>query len=132
MSCVVSARRLRRTRLRGGRRRRSPDFRRVHHQSDNELAPRPTSNFVESSYKVTYLVLMPIKVLIRFVDGSAMEHSVDDADLARLVAFERDGLTGMALIHAWLSDDWGAPPIDITIQGVTARGQHINRTLFYD
>lgn len=75
---------------------------------------------------------MPIKVLIRFVDGSAMERSVDDADLARLVAFERDGLTGKALIHAWLSDDWGAPPTDITIQGVTSRGQHVNRTLFYD
>lgn len=93
---------------------------------------RPTSNFRRELTQGYALILMPITALIRFVDGSAIDHFVDDADLARLVALEQEGLTGKALIHAWPSDDWGAPPTDLTIHGVTPSGQHVNGTLFYD
>jgi hypothetical protein len=75
---------------------------------------------------------MPIKALIRFIDGGAADHDVDDGDLARLAALEESGLSGKALIDAWITDDWGPPPTDITIRGVTSSGRRVDRTLYYD
>jgi hypothetical protein len=75
---------------------------------------------------------MAITALIRYIDGGASDYPVDDGDLDRLAALEASGLTGKALIDAWISDDWGAPPTDITIRGVTSRGRRVDRTLYYD
>jgi hypothetical protein len=75
---------------------------------------------------------MAIQALIRFIDGSATDYPVDDAELDELATLEGRGLTGKWLIDAWITDDWGAPPTDITIRGVTSSGRQVDRTLSYD
>ena len=75
---------------------------------------------------------MPIVALIRFIDGGASDYMVNDAEIDRLSQLEAEGLKGKDLIDTWISDDWGAPPTDITIRGTTTRGRTVNRTLYYD
>lgn len=75
---------------------------------------------------------MPLTALIRHIDGSASDYTINGHQLGRLDELEKSGLTGKALINAWITDDWGPPPIDISIKGVTSRWQQVNRTLYYD
>ena len=74
---------------------------------------------------------MAINALIRYVDGSASNHPVDDAELDRLAELEASGLSGRELIDAWITDDWGPPPTDIEVRGVTSKGRRVDRVLFY-
>jgi hypothetical protein len=76
--------------------------------------------------------VMAIKALIRHIDGSASNLTIDDADLDRLARLESSGLAGKELIDAWVTDDWGAPPTDVTIRGMTSQGRNVDRVLYYD
>lgn len=75
---------------------------------------------------------MAIRALIRHIDGGASDYFVDDAELARLDELLAAGLRGKELIDTWISDDWGAPPTDVTVNGLTSRGRMVDLTLFYD
>ena len=39
--------------------------------------------------------------------------------LDRLAELEASGLTAKALVNEWITDDWGPPPTDVRIEGVS-------------
>ena len=62
------------------------------------------------------------KAQIRFVDGSADECDVDLGKYQRLLA---SGLRGKRLINTLLTDDWGPPPLVVTLIGGDLGGEEI-------
>ena len=64
------------------------------------------------------------------VNGSVLDSIPVSAEaLARL---QRDGLAGRELIHALITDDWGAPPAFVKISGTTERGEVVSLVIHYD
>lgn len=51
-----------------------------------------------------------VTVKIWFENGDFSEHAEDEAFLRRYEELRAEGLAGKALVHALVSDDWGAPP----------------------
>lgn len=71
----------------------------------------------------------PMKVAIRFVDGSYSEHQMSLQVLADHDRLLQQGLQGTALINGLLGDDWAAPPREVTITGPGSDGVPIEITL---
>ena len=57
---------------------------------------------------------MTIKVLADLADGSQMRFTGDNY-LSKYESLAAQGYEGKALIHALLTDDWGAPPLRVRI-----------------
>jgi hypothetical protein len=73
-----------------------------------------------------------VKVEVRLVDGGAQDWTFGSEFLAKLAALDAQGLTGKDLIHALLSDDWGAPPVIVTIIWTGSDGRRHVRKIEYD
>jgi hypothetical protein len=56
-----------------------------------------------------------IKVLADLADGSQMRFTGDHY-VSKYKSLAAQGYEGKALIHALLTDDWGAPPLRVRIQ----------------
>ena len=73
-----------------------------------------------------------VKVYVRLVDGGDMEMRLPAEALQRLERLEAEGYTGKWLIHELLTDDWGPPPVVVTISGTHPDGRWIERKIPYD
>lgn len=74
---------------------------------------------------------MTLNVVAKLVDGGQQEFHAGPDFLSKLHALESKGVEGKALIHALLTDDWGAPPLLISVSGTAADGSAINITIPY-
>ena len=73
-----------------------------------------------------------LEVIMRNVDGSMLDFSLPPHELTALYRLQRQGLTGKALIHEWLTDDLKPPPIYIEVSGKDPDGNPVNLKLLYD
>lgn len=73
-----------------------------------------------------------VRVVARLVDGGGTDWVFGEEFLAKLTALEAQGLTGKALINMLISDDWGAPPLVVTISWEGPDGGRIVRAIEYD
>jgi hypothetical protein len=73
-----------------------------------------------------------VKVEAKLVDGGAQDWVFGPEFLAKLKRLEAQGLTGKNLIHELISDDWGAPPVIITISWNGPDGRRIERKIPYE
>ena len=73
-----------------------------------------------------------VKVEAKLVDGGAQDWVFGPEFLEKLKMLEAQGLAGKNLIHELLSDDWGAPPVIITISWAGADGRRVQRKIPYD
>jgi len=71
---------------------------------------------------------------VHLVDGSIMDIPENDAEqfLSRLDELKAHGITGKALIHKLITDDWGPPPVFIIIKGKRSNGESVNIIIPYD
>ena len=73
-----------------------------------------------------------LTITVRSVDGTMRKFPIGQHKLQELAQLQRQGLTGKTLIHEWLTDDWGAPPIYIDVQGIDADGKKADIRLLYN
>jgi len=73
-----------------------------------------------------------VRVVARLVDGGEMDWAFGPEFLTKLGALEARGLSGKGLIHELLTDDWGPPPVTVTISGTGPDGRRLKRTIAYD
>lgn len=73
-----------------------------------------------------------LTVGVHSVDGGLQEWSEPDALHRRLIELRLQGMKGKRLIHALLTDDWGPPPMSVTIHGTLADGTEVDERLPYD
>jgi len=74
---------------------------------------------------------MVVKVTISFVDGSLQELDKGAFFLKKLSELRAQGFSGKELVHALLSDDWGAPPLYVKIKGESESGEKVDITIPY-
>lgn len=72
-----------------------------------------------------------VTVEINTVDGGYQNYDEDDQFLNRLKSLQAQGYTGKELIHALISDDWGAPPLVVVIKW-SKNGQNFITNIPYD
>lgn len=72
-----------------------------------------------------------LKVQVNTVDGGVQDWTESDSILDKLARLRSDGLEGRDLVHALLTDDWGAPPQGVSITGTTDDGRVINEYIPY-
>lgn len=72
-----------------------------------------------------------IQVSISFIDGGLQEFEESDSFAEELFLLKSLGHEGKSLVHALLSDDWGAPPVYVKISGTTSKGQEVNEHIPY-
>lgn len=72
-----------------------------------------------------------IKVTVPLVDGSLMEWEQEDSLYDKYLEFFGCGYEGKALIHQFLTDDWGAPPTSVRLTGRLKDGQVIDVKIPY-
>lgn len=72
-----------------------------------------------------------IKIIIRFVDGGLQEYNENPLFYKRYEILLKNGLNGKKLIHELITDDWGAPPIAVYIDGEDENGNIINEVIPY-
>lgn len=72
-----------------------------------------------------------IMITVRTVDGGMQDWLEDLQFLSRLRTLQSEGLEGKELIHALVSDDWGAPPRSVRIHGQDASGQSFSVEIPY-
>ena len=73
-----------------------------------------------------------IRVTAQLVDGGEQGFIYGQEFLDRLAALEAEGRFGKDLVDRLITDDWGAPPNLVSIQGTDARGETIDRVLTYE
>lgn len=73
-----------------------------------------------------------MKVSAKLVDGGLLEYHIDAGVVERLRKLERAGYEGKQLINKLLTDDWGAPPVTVTISGADPGGKFVRVVLEYD
>lgn len=72
-----------------------------------------------------------VKVAVDLVDGSYDEWNEPLSILAKHDRLVHDGLRGKALVHALLHDDWGPPPVRITLSCPGVDGKLIEIAIPY-
>jgi hypothetical protein len=72
-----------------------------------------------------------VKVTISLVDGGLQEFDKGTSFLKKLSELKAQGFSGKELIHALLTDDWGAPPLYVKIKGKDEAGNNIDITIPY-
>lgn len=75
---------------------------------------------------------MAMTVEARLVDGGLLTYDTTPKLWRRLLELEAKGLAGKALIHELLPDDWGPPPVSVTISGRSDDGKKVSRYIPYD
>lgn len=73
-----------------------------------------------------------VKVEAKLVDGGAQDWVFGPEFLEKLKRLEAQGVTGKSLVHELLSDDWGAPPVIITISWTSSDGYRGERKIPYE
>jgi hypothetical protein len=73
-----------------------------------------------------------IKVSIRLADGGFHEFTKGPEILKELKSLQLEGYSGRQLIDNLISDDWGAPPIVVTISGTAENGNKVVHTIPYE
>lgn len=79
-----------------------------------------------------WIAMQSVRVEARLVDGGAMDWVFGPEFVSKLKALEKDGLVGRALVHEILTDDWGAPPIVVTVSWTEPTGERVERNINYD
>ena len=72
-----------------------------------------------------------VKVEVNLVDGSYTEWDEPLVILAKHDKLVHDGLSGKALIHALLTDDWGPPPVRVTLSCPGVDGKPVKIVIPY-
>lgn len=72
-----------------------------------------------------------VTVAVNLVDGSYTEWNEPLGILAKHDRLVHEGLSGKALIHALLSDDWGPPPVRVTLSCPGVDGKTIKIVIPY-
>lgn len=72
-----------------------------------------------------------VTVAIRFVDGGYTEYRQPLGILATHDRLVHDGLTGKALIDALLGNDWGPPPVTVTLNSAGSNGKPVEIVIAY-
>jgi len=72
-----------------------------------------------------------VKVAANLVDGSYTEWNEPLGILAKHDRLVHEGLSGKALIHALLHDDWGPPPTRVTLSYPGVDGKPIEIVIPY-
>lgn len=72
-----------------------------------------------------------IKVKVNLVDGSLNEFNQPLGIIAKYDRLVHQGLQGKALIHELLTDDWGLPPVRVTLSFVSVDGKPIEIVIPY-
>lgn len=73
-----------------------------------------------------------LKAKAYLVDGGLMNIPLHESDLERLRSLQEQGLKGKALLHAFLTDDWGPPPLEVRVEGEDSEGDKVNIVIPYD
>jgi hypothetical protein len=73
-----------------------------------------------------------LKVEVRRVDGSLQEFPGDSDLLYRLNMLLEQGLEGKRLADELFTDDWGPPPILLTISGIDSKGSPVHFSISYN
>lgn len=73
-----------------------------------------------------------MNVSVQTVDGGLHETRYAPEFLVRLLRLRSEGIEGKALIDELLGDDWGAPPVLVTITGTDPEGQRVNIRIPYE
>lgn len=73
-----------------------------------------------------------MKVSCRLADGSQLDWVAKPDVLQRLRQLQASGCAGKALVDRLLTDDWGPPPVTVTISGQDEEGKRVNVVLDYD
>ena len=73
-----------------------------------------------------------LEAIVRRVDGSLWEIPLVQQQLIELYDLQEQGYMGKSLIDLWLTDDWGAPPIYVDVQGKDTEGNDVDIRLLYD
>ncbi len=58
-----------------------------------------------------------VRVSFILVNGGSQQYYEGYALIERYDRLRRQGLDGKALVHELFSDDWGPPPVGITLEG---------------
>lgn len=72
-----------------------------------------------------------IKISVPTVDGGLLEFNKSDSIIDRLSTLRRSGYVGKELIHALITDDWGPPPVGISICGTLKDGTRVDEYIAY-
>ncbi len=73
-----------------------------------------------------------VMVEARLVDGGALDLTFGPEILVELDALDARGVTGKALIHTLITDDWGPPPVIVTLSWVRTDGRAMRRSIPYE
>lgn len=73
-----------------------------------------------------------IHVSIKLVDDSLQEQTENDEFLSQLKILKNQGYEGKELIHQLITDDWGAPPVYVDINGTKSNGSVVNIRIPYN
>jgi len=71
-----------------------------------------------------------IKISASLVDGSAQDWTDSDAIYHRYIEFRDQGYEGRELVDRFLTDDWGAPPLNIELTGTLDDGTVIKEHIY--
>lgn len=72
-----------------------------------------------------------LEVSAHLVDGGLQEFPVGHDFLQKLLFLETQGVEAKSLIHALLTDDWGAPPLFVRVVGFGPDGKRVDITIPY-
>lgn len=73
-----------------------------------------------------------IRVRVQTVDGGLKEWDEEDAFVERLRRLRRLGFDGKSLVHTLITDDWGAPPTHIRVEGRLQDGSTVKESITYE
>jgi hypothetical protein len=73
-----------------------------------------------------------VRVCIRHADNSMRTYFESQDFIDRYYAAIRSGCEGNELVHELFSDDWGAPPTSISLEGQHANGTTFRASLPYE
>ena len=59
-----------------------------------------------------------IKITVYYVNGKMSEWDEPNSIIKKLYNIEQSGLSGKSLINSLFTDDWGCPPIFVSIKGI--------------
>lgn len=73
-----------------------------------------------------------ITVSIRLINGGFHEFTKGPEILQKFKSLQLEGYSGRPLIDNLITDDWGAPPVVVTISGTDENGNKVVHTIPYE
>lgn len=83
------------------------------------VATTDVINFLDADPESVQEILdnAAVKVSINFVDGGYQAFFESQELIDHFDSLRREGCEGKVLVHELLTDDWGPPPLGVTLEG---------------